>query len=185
MNWTVKGVKSWQGREGIGTNCSLYRDGKKVADCHDAADGGPWDIHWKDTNVPRVAVNITIDDYEAEKDENGNRPEKAHSYKGTPEEKLLVEHANGQQYEAYGTTMRHSADSIIAELCDEYETRKRMRARLRKATWFRLKNETYQEGEYRTVKAPWSQRVKDFLVNKYGDDLGEILNEKYEVKMAA
>jgi len=29
--WTVKGIKRWDGMEGVGTECSLYRDGKKVA----------------------------------------------------------------------------------------------------------------------------------------------------------
>lgn len=35
-----------------------------------------------------------------------------------------------------------------------------------------------KDGEYRTIKAPYDQKVKDWIVAKYGDQVVEILNEK-------
>ena len=38
--FTVKNVKSFQGRQGIGYICDLYRNNEKVATAEDYADGG-------------------------------------------------------------------------------------------------------------------------------------------------
>jgi hypothetical protein len=44
--YTVKNVKTFMGTEGYGYNCNLYRDGKKVAEVIDAADGGSVNFYW-------------------------------------------------------------------------------------------------------------------------------------------
>ena len=46
--YTVKAVKSFQGREGYGYECSLYRDGKKVGRVVDTANGGMVDFYLND-----------------------------------------------------------------------------------------------------------------------------------------
>lgn len=38
--YTVKGVKSFQGREGLGYECSVYKDGKRIGTVTDVANGG-------------------------------------------------------------------------------------------------------------------------------------------------
>ena len=38
--YTVKGIKSFQGMEGYGYECSLYKDGKRIGTVTDVADGG-------------------------------------------------------------------------------------------------------------------------------------------------
>ena len=38
--YTVKGVKSFMGREGYGFECSLYKDGKRLGTVTDTCDGG-------------------------------------------------------------------------------------------------------------------------------------------------
>jgi hypothetical protein len=40
MNLTVKNVKTFTGREGIGFNCDLYLDGKQIAQVLNDAGGG-------------------------------------------------------------------------------------------------------------------------------------------------
>ena len=45
MSYTVKNVKSFQGREGDGFKCSLYLDGKKIGTVIDTADGGMVDFY--------------------------------------------------------------------------------------------------------------------------------------------
>ena len=52
-DYSVKNIKSFQGREGYGYNCNLYRNGKKVAFCYDdASGGGMHPIEWD--NAPRT-----------------------------------------------------------------------------------------------------------------------------------
>ena len=43
--YTVKNVKSFQGLEGQGFECSLYKDGKKIGTCTDTASGGEIDYY--------------------------------------------------------------------------------------------------------------------------------------------
>lgn len=45
--YTVKGVKSFIGRQGHGFNASLYKDGKKIAFVIDNANGGMLDFQWE------------------------------------------------------------------------------------------------------------------------------------------
>lgn len=45
MKYQVKNVKSFQGREGHGFECSLYKDGKKIGTVTDTADGGMIDFY--------------------------------------------------------------------------------------------------------------------------------------------
>ncbi|ADY14175.1 hypothetical protein [Sphaerochaeta globosa] len=45
--YEVKSVKSFMGTEGYGYNCNLYRDGKKVAEVVDTADGGAVNFYWE------------------------------------------------------------------------------------------------------------------------------------------
>jgi len=43
--YTVKNVKSFQGREGYGFECSLYRDGKRIGTVTETASGGMVDFY--------------------------------------------------------------------------------------------------------------------------------------------
>jgi len=45
--YEVKSVKTFMGTEGYGYNCNLYRDGKKVAEVIDSADGGAVTFYWE------------------------------------------------------------------------------------------------------------------------------------------
>lgn len=45
--YEVKSVKTFMGTEGYGYNCNLYRDGKKVAEVVDTADGGSVNFYWE------------------------------------------------------------------------------------------------------------------------------------------
>lgn len=44
--YEVKNVKSFIGREGHGFACSVYKDGKKIGEALEPADGGPMDFRW-------------------------------------------------------------------------------------------------------------------------------------------
>lgn len=80
--------------------------------------------------------------------------------------------------ECYGQTLKQDADILIGDLLNAFLQRRDLKRVCAKKTCFRLLSETYNDGEYRTVKAPFSEKVKNYLVNKYAQDLGEILNEQ-------
>ena len=178
MSWTVKNVKMMDGHDGNIIRCTLYRDGVKVATCFNDGNGGEMDIDWVDRQAPRVDINVTISDYDAPKDEDGNRPEKAHTYRGTPEEKLLAEFANAQtEVSEYGSgkmVLRKDAGWVVEDLCLAFERAKRMKNK----TGFILLDKNGREVEY-TMNAPYTPEVKARLEAEHGDKLVRILNTEF------
>jgi hypothetical protein len=72
-------------------------------------------------------------------------------------------------------------DSLLEPFLNKKEqnrVRKQMERLCKKETMFRLKGTP--RGEWKTVKAPFGQKVKDFLINKYGDNIECIANEDIE-----
>lgn len=47
-DYTVKNVKTFQGMEGMGFSCSLYKATKKIATVTDSAWGGEYEYYWDD-----------------------------------------------------------------------------------------------------------------------------------------
>ena len=45
MEYTVKNVKNFMGREGYGYSCTLYKNGKSIGTVTDTADGGEVDLY--------------------------------------------------------------------------------------------------------------------------------------------
>ena len=41
MKYSLKSLKTFEGRRGYGFNATLYKDGKKIGTCMDAGDAGP------------------------------------------------------------------------------------------------------------------------------------------------
>ena len=80
--------------------------------------------------------------------------------------------------------MEQDLDGVITALAIKFDHDRHMRRVTKKKTLFRLTTEQYGDGEWRTVKAPWSQQVKEYLQKKYGDKLGEILNVTLGVQPA-
>jgi hypothetical protein len=166
--YQVKNVKSFQGRQGYGYECSLYRGGKRVAKVVDTASGGEVDFYWEDSKETRVDVTVH------------GCSDRVCTFKATPEEKILLEHVGPMFYEEPsfdGKPMRLGIDGFLAQLVDKFEEMKQYKAWCRKGTVFRLKGD--KEGSWRILRIPYSNpRAKKCLDDKYGKKVEEILNEK-------
>lgn len=73
--------------------------------------------------------------------------------------------------------MAVDADILVGDILNAWIEKRDLKRHCSKKTLFRLTNETYNQGEWRTVKSPFSPQVKAYLQNKYGVTLGAILNE--------
>jgi hypothetical protein len=63
-------------------------------------------------------------------------------------------------------------------LHDKYENDKKFSRLCKNSTLFRLKGD--EKGSYRVYKkVPYNEAMKKLLLEKYGDTVEEILNEKY------
>lgn len=92
------------------------------------------------------------------------------------EEKILSDYcASLPKYTAYDMEMSVSPDSLLAELVDTYENKKRFARLCKTNTLIRLKGDA--DGEYHKFKYPYNDAMKKHLKDKYGDTVIEILNE--------
>jgi hypothetical protein len=140
MAYTLKGLKSWRGREGYGFQVKLVSDGKVIAEVTDDANGGPirWDIRdqaaMRTFGVAHGMVFTNLSGWEKE---------------------LEVE-------EVYATA--------ICEMVDALENAQRHKKQVRRwcktETLFRLPDD--KEGAYRTIKAVYAPPVRKFILQKYG-----------------
>ena len=170
MQYQIKAFKSFRGMEGKGYNATLCRDGKPVAFVIDEGNGGEVNFHWEDFKAPRVDVIV--------------RHYQTHAptqYLGTPEEALFAAYVMAlPQYEFYGKSY-HNFDTAMGELVQKVETEKQYIRWCKTSTVFHVKGD--KEGEFRTMKMVYSPKAKAVIIAKYGNQIDEILNEKYGVTM--
>lgn len=154
MNITLRKIKIVE-RLSEETQCytaELCLDGVKVADASNRGTGGSDDYYFKDQKVRKA-----MEDYAKSLPPHANPYDPANPFPADLEWLIsdLLEKHEAERHEA----------KVLAQ-------KKRWCA---KETVFRLKGD--KEGNYRTVKHVFDQKVKEFIVKKYGDQLLEILNE--------
>lgn len=169
-DYTVKNIKSFRGTDGYGYNATIYCDGKKIAFAMDGADGAPLNVEWEDSNV-RPLVDVTWK----------NHNDEACIIHCTPEEAKMYEHVRGKKWTLGEFSGNMDPDLFIEELVNDELNKKSKIAQekrwIKKETLFHLKDQ--KEGAFMTIKAVFCKRVKDFIINKYGDQVAFILNERY------
>jgi hypothetical protein len=69
-------------------------------------------------------------------------------------------------------------DMLMSALVDKYENDKKFSRLCKNSTVFRLKGDP-EDGYQVYKKVPFNEAMKKLLVEKYGDTIEEILNEKY------
>ena len=145
--YEVKNVKSFEGMEGYGFNCSLYKDGKRIGTVLDDANGGSY------------YYMLDKGEEEALRDYCKALPMVTYDFEDT-----------GELHHVFD-------DSFISDLVEEYENNARIKRLCRTKTLYSLK--TDEEGTFWTIKAKYSERVRDHLTAKHGDNLTEIINERF------
>ena len=159
-DYSVKAVKSFEGHDGYGFNCNLYRGKKKIATCHDGAYGGEVEIHWEGKEINGEYVSC---------------------YK--EEEPLLQAHCNSLPEVKYGEGLTGSfkvdQSFFVTELVTKWERDKdvrKMQKQCQTKTLFRQPNAKL--GSYQIFNAPLSDRLREHIKAKYGEC--EIFNDVLE-----
>lgn len=152
--YTIKSVKTFRGTEGEGFWCVLYRDKKKIGSVTDTADGG--EIHFFLDKGEKEILDLFCMQLPHESVEN-------------EEAWVKAIYPNGREVDA---------DAYLCRLVDEYLHTKRLKRLCSKKTLFLLKDEK-DPNCMRTVLVPFSPKVADHLRKKYGDNLKEIINERF------
>ena len=159
--YSVRKLKTWTGRDGYGYAGELLRDGKFVGEFLQNGNGGCTDLVFR------------------KKTKNGFERDKVEEELFNAFLSSLPEETWPEDWTTTGTgaTYKVDADGLIAGLVDAHETDKRLRRLCAKKTVYRLK--TDQPEEIWTIPYPFSPTVKAGLQAKHGDQLEEIINERF------
>ena len=150
--YSVKNVKSFMGREGYGFNCSLYRDGKRVAFCMDDASGGMVDIEWLiDAKREQALMDAHVKTLPPVPCEFGDRE-----------------------------PLKMDEGWFVTELVNEFEKTKEIRKLQRQCKTKTLyRDPKAEEGRYFIWKRPYDEQARKMIIDKLGPD-AEIFNEVFE-----
>lgn len=147
--YEVKKIKTFMGREGEGFNCTLYRNGKSVADVIDSANGGCYRWAWSDCESERVEVEIPCG-------------KKIVNRRCTPEEATFLRHVFKQP----DCPNFEPADWYVSKLIDLRDCKTK--------TLFRLKSTPAYT--MMVLNKKFTPEVKKSLETQYGDQLEKIYN---------
>jgi hypothetical protein len=146
--YSVKGVKSFQGREGMGYECSVYKDGKRIGTVTDVCNGGGM----LQMNLKTREEETALEEY----------------CKALP--KLSYMHDGKENF------YDNDPCIFIGKLVDEFENKARMKKMCKGKTCYRLTTDA-DPNTYWSMKRPFDATIKKHLQEKYGDTLAEIINE--------
>jgi len=140
----ITGLKTFIGNEGHGFNATLHINGKKAAFVIDDASGGDYDFHWFDPELRKLFADYVQ-----------SLPPYPSCLEGEP-------------------PIPHNFDTALGDIVSKHEIKTRLARLCRTKTLFRIKGETYRDGEWRTLKAPLNELTVSYLVKKYGTQLDTI-----------
>lgn len=155
--YTLKGVKTFQGMDGIGLNATLCRDGKPVAFLLDEGCGGTLFFDWKDRTQGRSAEEALFEAF------------------------IEVEHAKipADKKDEFGKTVREVFDGEywVNGLVDDMENAKRLRRLCRTKTCFQVGDKIGSD-EFLTVKGVGSE-IRAHVERKYAGQRIRFMNDEY------
>jgi len=173
--YTINGYKSIKGTDGDAFNVNLLRDGKKVAEVMYDGRGGDWDWDWCDRTKPRIEF------------ERLNGAGDRVMFLGTHEEACLYAAIEGKTYTPPWSdeALQITPDDFIDDLINEDREHREMLKWCKTKTVFRLKTDPTDTGSWSTIAAPYSPRVKEQMLKRYGDNIAVIMNEVLADELAA
>jgi hypothetical protein len=151
----IKGLKTGPSME-YGDNgsyvCNVYFDNKKVARIFEAGNGGCLDI-----DITDAAKYKEMEAYFKDVVLPLNPPK---PYDFDPSKSFQID-----------------IDVFYSALVELFEENKQYKSWCRTKVCFSVKGDP--DGEWRTLKGKYCQSAKDWIMNKYGDKVKEILNERF------
>lgn len=114
--FTVKGYKSWRGRDGIGAQATVYKDGKRIGWVSDEGNGGETDFH------------ASGDDFWMVKGFLATLPE--HTFKDFWKTQYREEWEHDDGSELQGWSVHLFADVMLGQAEEEQQLRKACRTKI-------------------------------------------------------
>jgi hypothetical protein len=147
--YEVKNVKEFLGNEGMGFNCTLYKDGVKIAHVRDDAWGGMYDFDFYD--------RVNHNELEAELDAHcATLP-------------LNVNEFDGHEYPV-------DADQFVGKLVSDFVHNRKMKRICKKKTI--VVHDGLKEGEYIVYNCPYDEKIIAQINKEYAGQNPQFINEQ-------
>lgn len=164
MNFHVKNVKTFQGMEGPGYNCTLYLGKRRVAHAIDSGDGGDILLRWIDRSK---RLPYETEDWEG-------RPVTVRLY---PDELSYRRFCDAQPpRELEGMSLKVDMGWMTSILVDRYEEARQLRRWCKDKTLFRLRGD--DPGKWRVLDQKFQPALAVGLAIRHSHDLEEVANER-------
>lgn len=160
MDYLIKGLKTFNGMEGGGYECSIYRGKVKVGTAMNEGSGGSDFFHF------------------TSREEEATFQEAAAKWYETSRSKVEWEGWCKENSISLDVSAQHKMESWVSETMSSMEEQKRFKRLSKTKTLFRLKGD--EEGVWRTI-GQVGPRVIDHIVKHYGANVEQI----YGVQMPA
>jgi len=148
-DYSVKKIVQFEGMEGAGFNCDLYRGTKKVAFCRDNGNGGDVTVRWSDKTEEELLLTHVA-----------SLPPIPFDYGGGLKKDLKIDEG-------------WFVSDLVAKRGMEKELKK-LRKKCEKATLYRIPNK-HRTNEYTEWPVIYSDKARASIVAKYPD--AEIFND--------
>lgn len=164
--YTLSKIKTFNGHEGQGLNATLLKDGKPVAFILDDANGGEVDFDFRNPGQNAKSYEQHKGSAQAEEQAFAAFALNWYTevYVKTREAAVFAERYG---HDTTAPTEQCAMEMWVADVVDAIDTKRQLDRMAKKKTLFRIKGESYAEGEYRTIKEPYSPRVQQYLDKKY------------------
>ncbi len=136
----IKKLKTWNGRDGGGFSCDLFKDGTKIGDAINEGSGGCTSIHFLSRELR--------EEFEA--------------FVAVQPDKVYPADAHSEEL-----VCKADDDSVISDLVDDELEARWLKRTMKKYTVISLPDEP--KGKYITFKAAFSPEVKAQVLKKYPD----------------
>jgi hypothetical protein len=153
MDYQIKGLKTFNGMEGGGYECSIYRGKLKIGTAMNDANGGCDFFHF---------IN---------KEEEPAFEKAVSAWYETSQSKTEWENWCKENSMSLDVRVQHKMESWVSETMSGLEEQKRLKRLSKTKTLFRLKGD--EDGVWRTFNQV-GQKVIDHAIKKYGDQLEQI-----------
>lgn len=153
MNYHLKGLKTFNGMEGGGYECNIYRDKVKVGTAMNEGSGGDDHFHFTSREEETAFQDAAGKWYE------------------TSRSKTEWESWCKENSMSLDVRPQHKMESWVSETMSGMEEQKRLKRLSKTKTLFRLKGD--EAGVWRTI-GEVGQRVVDHIVKKHGENVERI-----------
>lgn len=153
MDYQIKGLKTFNGMDGGGYECNIYRDKAKVGTAMNEGSGGCDFFHFTSREQEAAFEEAAAKWYETSRSK-------------TDWENWSKEHSLSPD-----VSNQHKMESWVSETMSSMEEQKRLKRISKGKTLFRLKGD--EDGVWRTI-GQVGQRVVDHIVKEHGEQLEQI-----------